>query len=84
MDFINSIFNWVAAAFVIANARDILIQKTVAGHTYPSAIFFTVWAGFSILYFWGLGQYWSVVPTVAMFLANAFLLGLVVKYRRKG
>lgn len=83
MDMINSAFNWVAAAFIVLNALDILRRKDVAGHTYPSVIFFTAWAGFSILYFISLGQWWTVWPTIAMFAANGFLLVLVFAYRRK-
>jgi hypothetical protein len=82
-DFINAFFNWIAAYFVFINALDIHRKQDVAGHTYPSAIFFTLWAFFSIFYFWGLEQYWSVVPTIAIFITNAYLLAMVVKYRRK-
>lgn len=81
-DFVNSLFNWVAAIFVIANALDIYRKQDVAGHTLPSVIFFTVWAFFSIFYFAGLGQWWSVVPTVAMAIANGVLMTLVFRFRR--
>lgn len=83
MDIVNSAFNWIAATFVILNALDILRRKDVAGHTYPSAIFFTVWAGFSVFYFIDLAQWWTVFPTIAMLLANSFLLILVFIYRHK-
>ncbi|MDX0267635.1 hypothetical protein GOC13_07300 [Sinorhizobium meliloti] len=74
-------FNWVAAIFVIANARDIYRRRDVAGHTFPSAIFFAVWAFFSIFYFVKLEQWWTVAPNVAIFLANAILLLLVFRFR---
>ncbi|RUW57142.1 hypothetical protein [Mesorhizobium sp. M8A.F.Ca.ET.021.01.1.1] len=83
MDIGNALFNWVAAGFVVLNALDIWKRKDVAGHTYPSAIFFTLWAGFSIFYFAGLQQWWTIWPTAAMFAANGFLLVLVFTYRRK-
>lgn len=82
MDLINSSFNWVAAAFVILNALDILKKKSVAGHTYPSAIFFSAWALFSIFYFYGLGQWWTFYANLAMAFSNTFLLALVFKYRK--
>ncbi|MDW9491694.1 hypothetical protein [Sinorhizobium meliloti] len=80
-DFWNSLFNWVAAIFVIANARDIYRRRDVAGHTFPSAIFFAVWAFFSIFYFVKLEQWWTVAPNVAIFVANALLLVLVFRFR---
>jgi hypothetical protein len=82
MDMINAGFNWVAAAFILINALDIHRKKSVAGHTYPSTIFFTAWSFFSIPYFLNLGQLWTVTPTIAMAMANSFLLGLVLRYRR--
>lgn len=81
-DFVNSLFNWVAAVFVLLNARDVYVQKSVAGHTYPSAVFFAVWAWFSIPYFWMIEQYWTVVPNITMAIANSILLWLVFKYRK--
>jgi hypothetical protein len=84
MDFINAGFNWVAALFTLLNALDIRRKKDVAGHTFPSAIFFFLWAAFSIPYFWGLEQYWSVVPNIAIFITNGFLLAMVIIYRKIG
>jgi glucose dehydrogenase len=81
MDIANALFNWVAALFVILNAYDIFRQKSVAGHTYPSAIFFAVWAFFSIFYFYGLGQWWTFYANLAMAVANGALLVLVFIYR---
>lgn len=83
MDIINGTFNWVAAVFIFINAMDIYRKKDVAGHTYPSTIFFTTWSFFSVPYFWVLEQFWTVIPTVAMFVANLFLFLLVMKYRRR-
>ena len=83
MDMFNAAFNMVAALFVIWNAIDIMRKKDVAGHTYSSAIFFTVWAVFSIFYFMNLGQWWTFWANLAMALANAFLLLLVFIYRKR-
>lgn len=82
MDFINAAFNTVAAIFVFMNTWDIWQRKTVAGHTYPSAIFFAAWAFFSIFYFWGLVQPWTFAANILMLIANGTLLVLVFKYRR--
>ena len=81
-DFANAFFNWIGSLFVIVNARDIYIRKTVAGHTYPSTIFFTVWAIYSIVFYLHLDQFWSFASSVLMSVANIVLLCLVFTYRR--
>lgn len=80
-DLINSLFNWVAALFIFLNCFDIVKKKTVAGHTYPSTIFFAVWAFYSVYYFWDLGQVWTFYANIAMCAANTKLIALVLKYR---
>lgn len=81
MDLIYATFNVVAAVFVVLNALDIWRQRTVAGHTYPSAIFFAVWAVFSIPYFWNLQQWVTTFTSVMMAVANVGLLALVFRFR---
>ena len=81
-DFINALFNSVGAIFIILNARDIHIRQTVAGHTYPSTIFFTVWSIYSVIFFIHLDQFWSFIVSVIMAMANVALLWLVFKHRK--
>ena len=81
-DFINALFNSVGALFIVLNARDIHLRQTVAGHTYPSTIFFTVWSIYSVIFYAQLDQFWSLLVSVIMALANVELLLLVFKYRK--
>lgn len=81
-DFINALFNSVGALFIVLNARDIHIRRTVAGHTYPSTIFFTVWSIYSVIFYAQLDQFWSFIVSVIMAMANVALLMLVFKHRR--
>lgn len=82
MDLINSCFNMVAALFVLLNCRDIWKRQTVAGHTYPSTIFFSAWAFFSVYYFWDLNQIWTFYANIAMCVANTSLIALVITFRK--
>ena len=82
LDFINAVFNSVGAFFIILNAIDIHRRQTVAGHTYPSTIFFTAWSIYSVFFYAHLQQFWSFSISVVMAIANVALLMLVFKYRK--
>ncbi len=81
-DGINAAFNSVGAFFILLNALDINRRMDVAGHTYPSTVFFTVWSLYSVIFYIHLDQFWSFLVSVVMAIANVALLLLVFKHRK--
>ena len=82
LDFINALFNSVGAFFILLNALDINRRMDVAGHTYPSTVFFTIWSLYSVIFYIHLDQFWSFLVSVVMAIANVALLLLVFKHRK--
>jgi hypothetical protein len=80
-DLINALFECSGGAFVALNAWDIYRKKRVAGQTLTAIGFFTAWGAWNMIYYPAIGQWWSTAGAWGVMLANATLVGLVLKYR---
>jgi hypothetical protein len=83
LDLINAGFELFGGAFVALNCWDIWKKKAVAGATLTAMGFFTSWGVWNLFYYPSIGQWWSTVGAWGVMLANAIMIGLIVKFREK-
>ncbi len=83
MDTINSMFQLLAAFFVLNNCRQLYIDKCVKGVSIASTAFFACWGLWNVFYYPHLGQTWSFYAGIAVLLANILWVGMMVYFRIK-
>lgn len=81
-DIINGTFEALASLMVLNHCRVLLKDRTVAGVSIASTIFFTLWGIWNIWYYPQLGQFWSMVGGVLVTLANLIYVALLIKFSK--
>ena len=82
-DFINGMFEAFAGAMIGLSCRRLLIDKKVRGVSVVATTFFTAWGFWNLFYYPNLEQMWSFFGGLVVVSANAFWLGLMLKYRNR-
>lgn len=80
-DFINSIFEGLAAIFILNHCRALYKAKASEGVSILSTGFFFIWGLWNIRYYPSLGQNYSFVAGIFVAIANAIWIGLMIYYR---
>ncbi len=72
LDIANCVFQYGAAAFILMNCLRAWKAGQVRGVSLESALFFLIWAAYSLVFFAGLEQPYSFVGAVGLLWANMF------------
>ena len=83
LDLINGLFEGGAACMVWLNVFRLYRDKHVAGISILAQIFFTVWGAWNLFYYPSLGQIFSAICGVGVFLGNIAWVYLVWRFRSK-
>jgi hypothetical protein len=83
-DLVNGAFELLGGVFVLDHCRAVYRDRSVAGVSIPSTIFFTGWGVWNLYYYYypSLGQWWSFVGGLSIVAANALWIALLLRYRR--
>jgi hypothetical protein len=82
-DMINGCFELLAGVMILNHCRVLIKDKSVAGVSVVSNIFFVLWGGWNLYYYPHLGQVFSFYGGISIMVANAFWVILMFKYRRR-
>jgi ABC-type transport system involved in cytochrome c biogenesis permease subunit len=81
-DLINGLFELMAGFFVLNHCRILHAHKQVRGVSLTSSGFFLLWGVWNMYYYPALNQPLSFYGGVFVVVANAFYLGMMLRYRR--
>jgi hypothetical protein len=79
-DFINGVFQALAAVMVLNNVRALHRDREVRGVSIASTVFFFVYGIWNLRYYPLLGQWWSFAGGVLVTLANCLCVGMMIYY----
>lgn len=80
LDTINAAFETVGAVMVYRNVVALAKAQGVMGVSLVAQAFFTLWGGWNIAYYYGLGQHLSLAAQIAMFSGHCTWLGLALYF----
>lgn len=80
-DLANGAFEFLGSLFILNHCRTVLKDKTVAGVSIVSTVFFALWGVWNIYYYPSLGQWVSFTGGLCIAAANAYWISLLLKYR---
>ena len=78
IDAINSVFELGAAVLLTLNVYRVAKDGHVAGVSIVPTAWMSLWGAWNLYYYAALGQRWSWVAGVAVFLVNTIWVGLAV------
>lgn len=82
-DSINGLFELLASLFILNHCRVLYNQKSVAGVSVISTIFFAAWGIWNTIYYPHLGQMRSFYCGLGVAAANGLWVTLMLHYKRK-
>lgn len=82
-DFINSLFEFIGALFILNNVRLLYASKTVRGVSILSTVYFFMWGAWNLMYYPSLNQWWSFAGGIAIMLSNTLWIGMMIYYTHK-
>ena len=80
-DLINGSFELLAGFFLLNNCFQVIKDKSVAGVSIISVMFFTLWGFWNLYYYPHLNQMISFFGGLLIVIANTFWVVLLLKYR---
>ena len=80
-DIINSLFEAGAVIALLFHIRAILKAKEVRGMSIVPIIFYSMWGAWNLVYYPSLGQTWSFVAGIGVFVVNTLHVALLGYYR---
>lgn len=80
-DQINALLELGGAIFLIPSLIEAFKKKLIVGVSWITPIFFTSWGLWNCWYYPSLGQYYSAIAAIIMFIANIVWLGMILKYK---
>lgn len=83
LDHINAVFEAGSALFIATNVRRLYLDKRVRGVNIMPTIWFSLWGLWNLVYYYGLGQWYSWAMGALVFWANSCWVMLALIYRRK-
>ena len=81
-DLINGTLEALAGLFVLNHCRVLSQHREARGVSVLSMAFFTLWGVWNLFYYPYLGQVASFLGGLFVVVANAFYVGLMLRYRR--
>jgi hypothetical protein len=82
IDLINATFELSGGAFITLSVRKLLRDKQVRGIHWGQVAFFTVWGFWNLPFYGSLGQWYSMVGSLGVCLANCIYLAMLWRFRR--
>ncbi|HVK56246.1 MAG TPA: hypothetical protein VM532_14615 [Burkholderiales bacterium] len=79
-DFINGVFQAIAALMVLNNVRILYRDREVRGVSIMSTAFFFLYGVWNLRYYPVLGQWWSFAGGVLVMLANCLCVCMMIYY----
>jgi hypothetical protein len=83
-DKINSGFELAGGFFIILHILRVLHDKSVAGVSVMTVLFFTIWGYWNLYYYKSIRQKWSLRATYFITAMNSVWLVLLIYYKLKG
>jgi hypothetical protein len=80
-DLINAALVSLGGLFLIFTIWDIYRVKSVVGTHWATVLFFFLWACWNVVWYWSLGQPFTLMACSAFVVLNGWWLYLVVRYR---
>ncbi len=84
VDHINAVFELGSAALLTLNVRMLVRDKKLAGISIIPTSWFSLWGAWNLIYYASLGQTFSWIAGIAVFMLNTcwVMLALYYKYSR--
>lgn len=79
-DVINGGFEFLGGAFILNHCRTVIKDKAVAGVSFLSITFFTVWGAWNTIFYTSLNQLVSFYGSIFLSLSNLLYLYLLYKF----
>ncbi len=83
IDLTNAIFEGGGGIFALINVIQLLKDKSVKGVNIGSAIFFTVWSIWAIIFYYKTNNFYSMGASVLIAIMEVLWVGLWFKYRKR-
>ena len=80
IDYVNAIFECGGSLLLLMNIRRLYADKRLAGVSLYPTIWFTVWGGWNLIYYFALGQYASWAAGIGVFVVNCVWVGMAIYY----
>ncbi|KKN02521.1 hypothetical protein LCGC14_1116930 [marine sediment metagenome] len=81
-DMINGAFELLGTFAILGHFRRIIKDKKVAGVSIMATVFFASWGVWNLYYYPHLGQWWSFVGGIGIFIGNLLWIGGLVYYTK--
>ena len=82
-DFVNGLFEWFGAFFIVRSIARLGREKRVAGVTTAHPFFFLLWGLWNLWFYPALGCMFSFVGGLALVLAQAIWFMQILGYRSR-
>lgn len=79
-DLINAILVSLGGLFLAFTIRDIYKKRSVVGTHWATVLFFFLWAIWNVIWYWSLGQPYTLAACSAFVVLNGWWFWLVVRY----
>lgn len=85
VDAVNAVFEFGSALLLTLNIRRLSRDKKLAGVSIIPTSFFSLWGAWNLIYYAKLGQTFSWIAGMAVFMMNTYwvILALYYSYRSK-
>ena len=81
-DMLNATFEAFSGLMILNHCRVLVKAKDSSGISLLSTAFFAAWGLWNVVYYYGLGQFFSWGCGMGITAANMLWVGLIVRYRR--
>lgn len=81
LDHVNGLFEMLGGLLMWYNVYTLWKARSYSGVSMIPTAFFTCWGAWNLVYYAGLGQWWSWAGGINLVIANATWWGQMWKYR---
>jgi hypothetical protein len=81
VDQVNAVFELGSAALLTLNVRTLARDKKLAGVSIIPTSWFSLWGAWNLIYYKSLGQTFSWIAGIAVFMLNTYWVILAVYYK---
>lgn len=83
MDTLNALFEVSAGFFILFSILRLHREKSAAGVSVVTIVFFSVWGYWNLLYYPSVGHWWSFTGAAGVALANTVYALMILRQRRR-
>lgn len=80
---VNGLFEAIGGLFILNHCRVLWRDKSVAGVSILSTVFFALWGAWNIFYYPHLDQWYSFAGGLIIVAANVLWIALLIRFSRK-